>query len=124
MVKTSTRGVAKLATPQTASPPTPPQRPANRNDARLWEIAENLHRADLTVTERSEHIAEWVRLTEDKQKMAGASCAIQPDAIGRKRSAQQQPSGINAAVRDLGIDRTEAQRAVKIASLTPEAKEA
>jgi hypothetical protein len=30
--------------------------------------------------------------------------------------------GVNAAVRELGIDRTEAQRAVKIDSLAPEAK--
>lgn len=33
-------------------------------------------------------------------------------------------SGINAATRELGIDRTEAQRAVKIDSLTDEAKQA
>lgn len=33
-------------------------------DLRLREIAENLHRAELTVQERSEQIAEWVRLTE------------------------------------------------------------
>ena len=38
----------------------------NETDARLWEIAENLHRADLTVRGRVERIAEWVRLTEDK----------------------------------------------------------
>ena len=70
--------------------------------------------------DRSEHIAEWVRLTE--AKVAGATCAGH-DATGRKRSAQQQPGGINAAVRELGIDRSEAQRAVKIASIAPEAKE-
>jgi hypothetical protein len=29
---------------------------------RLWEIAENLHLADLTVLGRAAHIAEWVRL--------------------------------------------------------------
>jgi ParB-like nuclease domain len=33
--------------------------------SRLVEIAENLHRSDLTVVERSEHVAEWIRLTED-----------------------------------------------------------
>jgi ParB family chromosome partitioning protein len=32
--------------------------------------------------------------------------------------------GINAATRQLGIDRTDAQRAVKVDSLTPEAKQA
>lgn len=85
-------------------------------DFRLWEIAENLHRAELTVQERSEHIAEWVRLIGEKNK--GATCADIP------RSRGQPEGGINAAVRDLGIDRTEAQRAVKIAALAPEAKEA
>ncbi len=33
------------------------------------------------------------------------------------------PSGINAATRELGIDRTEAQRAMKIDRLTDEAKQ-
>lgn len=41
-----------------------------------------------------------------------------PHARGR------ESKGINAASRDLGIDRTEAQRSVKVASLTPEAKQA
>ena len=71
--------------------------------------------------ERPEHIAEWVRLTEGK--IVGASCAGSlPD--GRRAGPQHQQRGINAAVRDLGIERTQAQRAVKIASLTPEAKDA
>lgn len=89
-------------------------------DARLWEIAENLHRAELTVQERAEHIAEWVRLTREKQ-----SAQVAP--IESKRAdgrGHRKESGINAAVRELGIDRTEAQRAVKIASIAPEAKAA
>lgn len=65
-------------------------------------------------------IAEWVALTGEKT--AGASCA---DSLhdGRKAGPQHQQRGINAATRELGIDRTQAQRAVKIASITPEAKE-
>jgi ParB family transcriptional regulator, chromosome partitioning protein len=31
-------------------------------EARLWEIAENLHRAELTALERAEHIDQWIRL--------------------------------------------------------------
>ena len=30
-------------------------------DARLWEVAENLHRAELTALERAEHISQWIR---------------------------------------------------------------
>ena len=34
-------------------------------DAKMWEIAENLHRADLTALERSEHVAEWAELSTE-----------------------------------------------------------
>ncbi|ACI98702.1 hypothetical protein [Rhodospirillum centenum] len=81
--------------------------------ARLWEIAENLHRAELTVQERAEHIAEWVRLTADKGAQVAPPGGRQP-----------HDKGIKAAVRELGIDRTEAQRAVKIAAISDEAKQA
>lgn len=64
-----------------------------------------------TVTERSEHIAEWVRLTEERNKLA--QVAPVPGNTG----------GINAATRELGIDCTEAQRAVKITALPPEVKQ-
>lgn len=81
-------------------------------DARMWEIAENLHRAELTVLERSEHVAEWVRLAEERK---GAQVA----PPGGK---QPHDKGIKAATRELGIERTEAQRATKIDAITPEAK--
>jgi hypothetical protein len=80
---------------------------------RLWEIAENLHRSELTVLERSEHIAEWVRLTENK----GAQVAQVSAKGGRGIEG-----GLSAATRELGIDRTEAQRSAKIDSLTAEVK--
>jgi len=35
-------------------------------EARLWEIAENLHRAELTALERAEHISQWIRLRGEK----------------------------------------------------------
>jgi uncharacterized ParB-like nuclease family protein len=38
-------------------------------DARLWEISENLHRAELTVGERADQIAEWVRLTAPSEEV-------------------------------------------------------
>ncbi len=75
-------------------------------------IAEKLHRSDLTVAERAEHIAEWVRLTGDR--LTGQPAQLAPPV--KPRGHAQQSSGINAAVRELGINRTEAQRAVKIAT--------
>jgi ParB/RepB/Spo0J family partition protein len=80
-------------------------------DAKLWEIAENLHRAELTQLERDEQIAMWIELTD----------ASQP---GTHQKAGQQPGGVNAAARDLGIKKTDAHRAVKVASLSDEAKAA
>jgi len=83
--------------------------------ARLWEIAENLHRADLTALQRDEHVAEWIRLTE---KILAVSAQNAPKPQGGRPE-----SGINAASKQLGIERTAAQRAVKVDSLTDEAKE-
>jgi ParB family transcriptional regulator, chromosome partitioning protein len=90
-------------------------------DARLWEIAENLHRKDLTAQERAEQVAEWVKITEDKDQSAQVAPIESKRSDGR---GHRKAGGINAAVRDLGIERTEAQRSMKIASMEPEAKEA
>lgn len=86
---------------------------------RLQEISENLHRADLTTLQRNEQIAEWIRLTEaqvSSEKLAQS----EPVSKGGRGKA----GGVRAATRELGIVRNEAQRALKIAGITPEAKEA
>lgn len=64
--------------------------------------------------ERAEHIAEWVRLTGEKPG--------QVDQVSPK-GGRGIEGGLSAATRELGIDRTEARRAVKIASIAPEAKQ-
>ena len=91
-------------------------------ERRLWEIAENLHRAELSSLERSEQIAQWIRLCEQRIQPAQVEPPEFAKAIGYKSPPPQQQRGINAAVRGLGVDRNEAQRSVKIAGLTPEAK--
>jgi len=83
------------------------------DEARMWEIAENLHRADLSQLERDEHVAEWIALAER------ISAQVAP-----KMDRGRPEAGINKAARELGVDRTDAQRAVKVAGLAPEAKEA
>ena len=87
-------------------------------EARLWEISENLHRSELTVLERSEQVSEWVSLTEAK---ISTSVSGQVD---HKPRGGRPTGGVAAASREIGVDRNEARRSDKIASLTDEAKEA
>lgn len=82
-------------------------------DARLWEIAENLHRADLSKLERDENVAEWVKLTEQVSRQ-----------IDAKPQGGRPEGGVRAASRELGIPEADARRAVHVASLSDEAKEA
>ncbi len=88
---------------------------------RLWEIAENLHRAELTVIERAEHIAEWVRLTDDTagKQADGKPAQLAPvNRGGRASGGLPKSGGINAAVRELGIDRTATPRAASGSRMT------
>jgi ParB/RepB/Spo0J family partition protein len=43
-------------------------------DARMREIAENLHRVELSALERADHIAEWIKLLEERGLQSGAGC--------------------------------------------------
>lgn len=82
------------------------------DEARLWEIAENLHRADLKKLERDEQVAEWIKITDR------ISVQTAPKSVGR-------PSGgISAAARELGVEETDAKRAMKVADLSERAKAA
>lgn len=86
------------------------------DDARLWEIAENLHRADLTKLERDEQVAEWIKITDRVSNSQSES--LRADGRGGR------PRGIENAARELGVERQDAHRAVKVASLSDEAKDA
>ena len=74
----------------------------------MWEIAENLHRADLTVLERDEQVARWVEIVDEK---AGQSAHVS--------GGRGNVGGLSAASRELGVERTDARRATKVAALTP-----
>jgi ParB-like chromosome segregation protein Spo0J len=87
-------------------------------DARMWEISENLHRAELSVTQRAEQIAEYAALAKEKREAERVSAQV-----GQK--APYRPEGGDSlAARDLGITRQEVQRAQTIAALPEKTKEA
>lgn len=79
-------------------------------DAELWEISENLHRAELTALQRSEQVHRYAELVRTK-----AAQVAHPEPRYQKR-------GDSEAARQLGIDRDQIRRSSKIATLTPEAK--
>ena len=58
-------------------------------DRQLWEIDENLMRAELSPTERGEHITRRAEIWNAIPEVGGASCATH-DASGRKKTPQQE----------------------------------
>lgn len=87
---------------------------ADEIECQLREIAENLHRAELTALERDEHIAKWVELAAIKARQVD-----EPLKGGR----QPNEKGQAKAARELGISEPDARRAAKVASLSDEAKQ-
>jgi len=75
-----------------------------------WEISENLHRAELTTLERDKLVAEWVELTGEVSSQVDTK-------LGRPES------GARKAARDLGLEKMDVHRALKVASLSPEAQD-
>ena len=67
---------------------------ASEIDARLWEISENLHRAELSALERAEQIDEWRAPTAEKGRNAtkGKGCSecrgLPSRSIRRKQSVE------------------------------------
>lgn len=88
---------------------------------RLWELAENLHRADLTELQRDEQLAEWMRLMEEDVQLAQVA-PIESKRADKK--GHRRDGGERAAARELGVDRDKARRAKKIDAIAPEAKQA
>ena len=74
----------------------------------------DLHRAELTVTQRAEQIAEWIRLTEVKAKPSQVATV--------SMGGRGKEGGVNAAARELGITKDKAHRAVKIDAIVPPPK--
>lgn len=81
---------------------------------RMWEIAENLHRAELTALERDKLVGEWVFWAKE-------GFSAQP---AQKLERGRPHGGESEAARQLAMDRDDVRRAVKVASLSEEAQAA
>lgn len=91
---------------------------ATAEKGRLTEIAENLHRREISEIERAELVAEWVKIV-DERKPAQLGQVSEPPQGGRGKRAGQ-----SEIARNLGMTRQTVERSLKVAALSPEAKEA
>jgi ParB family chromosome partitioning protein len=95
---------------------------SDEREARLWQISENLHRADLTVLERHEQIAEWLRLIGNGPPGVSGQ-------LVRKRRGGRPEGGLSLAARKLPVAGTSAEgrrksveRAIRVDNISPKAK--
>jgi ParB-like chromosome segregation protein Spo0J len=86
----------------------------NEIERELQEIAENLHRSELTALERATQIGRWADLTAVKVGQ------VDPPTGG----AQPAEKGVRKVARELNLERKDVERAVKVASISPQAKQA
>jgi hypothetical protein len=85
----------------------------NETDARMWQLIENVHRAELTALERAESVAELVQLVRTSEKGG---------QVGHPGGHQPHDRGISRAAKALGFTRQEVRRSLEIAGISAEAK--
>jgi ParB family chromosome partitioning protein len=92
---------------------------------RMWEIVENLHRAELTELERAEQTVELIKLRERRaQKGQIANEADKPSQLATvSKGGRGKKGGIRGAARELGISKDDAHRSLKIDGLSEPAKQ-
>jgi ParB/RepB/Spo0J family partition protein len=85
---------------------------------RGWVLSENVDRAELTALERAEQIAELIKLEVRQSTHEKLTQVMSVSKGGRGNKG----GSIRHAAKELGLNREEARRSVKIAGLPAEAK--
>lgn len=80
--------------------------------ARMAEISENLHRAELSTGQRDALIVDYVRMVEERETLRQVMHAAPPVAPTRKAHAGNQPKPAAKVARALGIDKSTVTRAL------------
>ena len=84
---------------------------------RMVEIAENLHRAELSALERAALTNEWIELNQHQTAQVEPFESKRPDGKGHRKE-----SGTKGTARKAGVERNRAQRAETVAALPAEVK--
>jgi ParB family chromosome partitioning protein len=82
-------------------------------DRRIWHNTENIERAELTVLERAEAVAQRAKDVAEKAAQSAQRGGRQP-----------HDKGVSKAAKVLGVSRDSVRRSKKIAAISPEAKAA
>ena len=91
----------------------------NETQAKMWEISENLRRKELPALDRDKQLSAWVKLSRELQTAQAA-----PKESARKdKRGHRKKGGAREAARQLGTSKDDMNRALKVASLSPEAQE-
>lgn len=93
-------------------------------DASMWEIAENLHRAELSAQERADLTGTWVKKLDQRLELQ-APVGSTPKASKRGRIGEgRRVSAITTAAKSLGVTHEAVRQRVQIAKITPAARAA
>jgi ParB-like chromosome segregation protein Spo0J len=91
--------------------------------ARLWQISENLHRAELSVLDEAEQTAEWLKLVEklapSQERDAEKRAPGRPEGLKKKAARELQIPGKSDAAKQKTLDRR-----LKIANIDAAARQA
>ena len=94
-------------------------------EARMWTVAENLFRAELTAQQKADQIAEYANLAAVKREAGLQSAQLaQKESKREDGRGHRHEGGDSLAARDLGISRDEVRRAKTIAALPETVKRA
>ena len=92
--------------------------------ARMSEIAENLHRTELIPMEHDEHVAEWVQLLEAERAFSSTNVQKIWMRPGRRAEISEAARRLPIKGKTHAAKRKNVERALKVASIFPEAKDA
>lgn len=91
-------------------------------DAQLWEIAENLHRADLTKEQRDEHIRRYAELLAERE--TGDANCVGSLNDGRKAGPQHKLGIASQIAAETGVSKDTVRRALNPARARVEREKA